>query len=61
MEKTTTRYCPRCGKTYTEYPAISRADNTTEICPACGTEEALIAYELSLMTANEQKRREGNG
>lgn len=61
MEETTTRYCPRCGKTYMDHPAISRADNTTEICPDCGTEEALIAYELFWKTAHEQKRREGNG
>ncbi len=60
MEKTTTRNCPRCGKTYTEYPAISRADNTTEICPNCGVEEALIAYKL-FKDENELKRRSENG
>lgn len=41
MEK---RICPLCGKTYTEYPALSRRDNKTEICPACGTREALEDY-----------------
>ena len=35
--------CPKCGKTYTGYPAMSRADNKTEICPECGTREALDA------------------
>ena len=35
------RVCPVCGKTYTYYPAISRRDNKTEICPQCGTAEAL--------------------
>lgn len=35
------RVCPVCGKTYTDYPAISRRDNKTEICPQCGTAEAL--------------------
>lgn len=39
------RTCPRCGKTYTEYPAISRKDNTTEICPQCGQLEALEAWK----------------
>ena len=36
--------CPRCNKDYTEKPSISRDDNTTEICPNCGIQEALIAY-----------------
>ena len=33
--------CPRCGKSTTTYPAISRADNETEICSMCGIDEAL--------------------
>lgn len=39
------RVCPKCGRTYTEYPALSRADNVTEICPECGTREALEAFK----------------
>ena len=35
------RTCPRCGVTYTGRPAVSRRDNTTLICPDCGTREAL--------------------
>lgn len=35
------RICPLCGNEYTEHPAISRKDNVTEICPKCGTKEAL--------------------
>ena len=27
---------PKCGKEFTEYPALSRVDNETEICPECG-------------------------
>lgn len=38
---TRTAVCPRCGKTYTERPALSRVDNETLICPDCGTREAL--------------------
>jgi len=38
MEK---RICPKCGKAYSEPPALSRADNETNICPDCGTREAL--------------------
>ncbi len=33
--------CPRCGKTYTARPSVSRSDSTTPICPDCGTREAL--------------------
>lgn len=35
------RTCPLCGKEYTGYPALSRKDNATEICPDCGTRESL--------------------
>ena len=33
--------CPKCGKGYFGYPALSRTDNTTAICPDCGIREAL--------------------
>jgi len=33
--------CPKCGIEYQGYPAISRKDNKTPICPDCGTREAL--------------------
>ena len=35
------RTCPICGKEYKEHPALSRKDNSTLICPDCGTREAL--------------------
>lgn len=35
--------CPICGSEYSERPALSRKDNRTEICPDCGTMEALQA------------------
>ena len=35
------RICPLCGKTYGEPPALSRTDNSTPICPDCGTRQAL--------------------
>lgn len=41
MEDLGIKICPVCGKEYTGYPAISRRDNTTEICPDCGVKEAL--------------------
>jgi len=34
--------CPRCGASYEEdEAALSRRDNKTDICPDCGTVEAL--------------------
>ena len=36
--------CPRCHKDYEGHPAISRKDNMTEICPACGTQEAMFDF-----------------
>lgn len=38
------KICPRCGKTYTGYPATSRFDNKTEICSDCGTDEAMVQF-----------------
>lgn len=35
------KYCPKCHKQYSGYPAISRRDNKTEICSKCGQIEAL--------------------
>lgn len=37
------RICPLCGRAYDEPPALSRADNQTDICPSCGMMEALAA------------------
>lgn len=37
--------CPRCFKDYdAKRPAISRKDNKTKICSACGTVEALYDF-----------------
>ena len=37
----TERICPKCGKAYSDPPALSRKDNKTQICPECGTREAM--------------------
>ena len=37
------RICPICGKAYRDYPALSRTDNKTEICPDCGVVQGLEA------------------
>lgn len=44
MEKVEGWICPRCGKEVHDYPALSRVDNKTEICSACGTKEAMLDF-----------------
>ena len=46
-DKNEPKVCPVCGKTYTEVPALSRTDDKTEICPDCGTRQALEAVGIS--------------
>ena len=36
------KMCPRCGNVYSEPSALSRKDNMTEICSACGIIEAVL-------------------
>lgn len=36
--------CPRCGKMYNDWPAVSRKDGKTLVCPECGTREALEEF-----------------
>lgn len=48
-----TRVCPKCGKTYTARPAISRFDNHKGICPLCGTREALDIAGVAEETKTE--------
>lgn len=40
--------CPLCGKAYSEPPATSRTDNSTLICPDCGTKQALSIFGVSI-------------
>lgn len=44
MKKREKNLCPRCGKEISGFPAISRHDNKTEICEACGRQEAMLAW-----------------
>lgn len=39
--------CPACGQKYNGYPATSRKDGITEICPDCGMREAFVAFGYS--------------
>ena len=44
--------CPRCGRAYTERPAMAR-DNSGPICPDCGTREVLESIGVG---TDEQER-----
>ena len=47
-KNTEMRTCPKCGRAYTDHPALSRLDNETLICPDCGTREALESMGISV-------------
>ena len=47
-KNTEMRTCPKCGRVYTDHPALSRLDNETFICPDCGTREALESMGISV-------------
>lgn len=52
------RVCPICGEVYSGYSALSRKDNKTLICPACGQKEAVedyIAY-MKARTSNKESK-----
>lgn len=49
------RICPICNRLYTSVPALSRKDNKTKICPACGMNEAIQAMEKALKEKENNK------
>ena len=51
--ETRPRICPFCGKEYKERSALSRRDGRTQICPDCGTREALDS--LGVCTDEQDK------
>jgi len=52
------RTCPICKRKYFDYPALSRKDNKTLICPECGMHEALDEYRKSIIDAHRTKIKE---
>ena len=44
----TPKKCPKCGNWFLNYPALSRRDNSTYICPDCGVKEAMEDYMSSM-------------
>ena len=51
------KFCPKCGKEYSEHSALSRDDNKTEICPDCGILEALAAAGLPVEKQQIRQQR----
>lgn len=47
MNEMKIKQCPMCGRDYAEYPTISRTLDKEEICPDCGTKQALTAFSIS--------------
>lgn len=47
--------CPKCHHGYEGYPALSRKDNETEICPDCGNKEAFSEWVKYKMMEQERK------
>lgn len=45
MAKLKVKVCPRCGRLYDDYPALSRRCDR-QICPECGREEAFEDFGL---------------
>ena len=52
------RVCPSCGEVYSGYSALSRKDNKTLICPACGQKEAIEDYLNYLNSRKSDKESE---
>ena len=36
--------CPRCSKEFSGYPALSRIDNSTDVCSECGNKESMMDF-----------------
>jgi RNA polymerase subunit RPABC4/transcription elongation factor Spt4 len=53
----TAKECPHCGNPLTDFPALSRADNKTEICPSCGVREAMEAMAGITPVKDKRLRR----
>ncbi len=60
MIKSKNKICPRCKQVIIGYPAISRADNKTEICSNCGIIEALEVFIKSQSKGDEKNNNEDN-
>lgn len=57
-DNTTEKECPKCHKKYTQFPAISRRDNKTYICPQCGVDEAIEDMLKNKKDENKEVKKE---
>lgn len=57
MSRKKTWRCPICKEMTTDYPAISRRDNKTEICSKCGTVEALTDWQYDEVLKKQAKNK----
>lgn len=42
------RTCPMCERQYTDYPSVSRTRKSEDICPNCGTAQAMAQFEICM-------------
>ena len=54
------RKCLKCKKQYNGYPALSRADNHTQICPLCGETEAFAQFKGIVVRPDSLSEEEAN-
>ena len=47
--------CPKCKSVSVEFPATSRRDDKTQICPECGVKEAFEDYVRSERKVREKE------
>lgn len=52
--------CPKCGRDFPRLLALSREDNRTAVCDACGMMEALGAVPGKRLTPQERTRMAEN-
>ena len=46
--------CHKCNQETTDYPALSRTDNKTEICSQCGIDEAMSDWTKHIQTNQKE-------
>lgn len=52
------KMCPKCGMSFERLLALSRTDNETMICDACGTREALESLPQGILSPQDRIRIE---
>lgn len=52
--------CSKCKKSYNGYPALSRADNHTQICPLCGETEAFAQFKGIVVKPDDLSKEEAD-